>query len=203
MYLVKRIAVGVVTLGVTSTYFYKQHLYEKELFDRMNYLLQHPEELSGVYIQLRRPNILFPRYFQSILPHHQSLKMILDDGTFRQVGLGKSNSDSNSNSWLESEFVLHKGDKYELLNQIEISLPIECWVDYKRKFGHWPKDINIMTLIEITKTREEAKVDDVNNLYRATFGKMARDDNGDFIFTSCRSAAMYAIREEEKRRLNE
>lgn len=179
-----------------SGYCYQKHMYEKEMFMRMNYLLQNKVKLSGVYLQQRQP-FGFLWFIQWLLPYHQSLKIIQEDGSIRHIGLGKSVL-SKGIFDLISEFVLHEGEKYERLEKYEKSFPIECWVDYMRKFGHYP-EIDINKLNEITMTRKEAKNDEeLSQIYITKYGKPARDDNGNFIITTCRSAVMWAIYHADK-----
>ena len=199
MFVNKKILSAIVITSTTALYFYNKHMYEKELFAQMNYLLHNEIKLSGVYLQQRQP-FGFLWYVQWILPYHQSLKIIDKDGNIRQVGLGK-NSNNKEFFNRESEFVLHKGDKYDKLNDYEISIPIECWVDYKRKFGQFPKNVNVELLNKITMTREEANDDSVNNIYKTTCGNITRDINDDVVIISCRSAVMDVIRLEELCRL--
>lgn len=195
MFVNKKVLSAIVITSTTALYFYNKHMYEKELFAQMNYLLHNEIKLSGVYLQQRQP-FGFLWYVQWILPYHQSLKIIGKDGNIRQVGLGK-NSNNKEFFNRESEFVLHKGDKYDKLNDYEISIPIECWVDYKRKFGQFPKNVNVELLNKITMTREEANDDSVNNIYKTTCGNITRDINDDVVIISCRSAVMDVIRLEE------
>ena len=196
MFVNKKILSAIVITSTTALYFYNKHMYEKELFAQMNYLLHNEIKLSGVYLQQRQP-FGFLWYVQWILPYHQSLKIIDKDGNIRQVGLGK-NSNNKEFFNRESEFVLHKGDKYDKLNDYEISIPIECWVDYKRKFGQFPKNVNVELLNKITMTREEANDDSVNNIYKTTCGNITRDINDDVVIIS---AVMDVIRLEELCRL--
>lgn len=181
--------------GISALYFYQNHMYEKELFTRMNYLLQNNMKLSGVYLQQRQP-FSYLWFIRWVLPYHQSLKIVQKDGSVRHVGLGR-NSKHNSFFDLKTEFILHKGEDYNKLNEYEISFPIECWVDYKRKYDHFPENINVDQLNKITMTREEATKEELVYIYKTIFGKPTRDNNGDFVITSCRSAVMYAIRGEE------
>lgn len=184
--------IGVVCgLGLSATYCYKKHLYEKELFNQYNYLLQNNVKLSGVYLQQRQA-FGFLWYVHWLLPYHQSLKIVQKDGTIRHVGLGKSNNDPLDR---HSEFTLHEGKHYEGLSDSELSIPIECWVDYKRKYGNFPSNINIESLNKITTTEKEKSEGD--SVYKIKFGQPHRDQNGDFMMASCRSAVMHAIREEE------
>ena len=189
----KTVTAGCVT-GLAMAYIYDKHNYEKELFNQFNYLLQNETKLSGVYLQQRQPWNFF-WYITWALPYHQSLKIVQKDGTIRHVGLGRTDSNIFSR---ETGFVLHEGEKYIKLNGQETSIPIECWVDYKRKFGHFPSNINIEELNKITLTKKEAGSND--SVYRETFGRLTKDLNNDIIFVSCRSSVMYAIREEELRR---
>lgn len=197
-FLGKRLLYGTCITGTAILYCYQKHMYEKELFTRMNYLLQNKIPLSGVYLQQRQPfgSIWFIHW---IMPYHQSLKIMQKDGSIRHVGLGR-NPEHKHFYDLSSEFILHKGVEYNRLSEYEISFPIECWVDYKRKYGKFPENIDINKLNEITMTREEATSKDLPNIYKTIFSKPTKDDNNDFVFTSCRSAVMYAIRKEELNR---
>lgn len=183
--------------GTTSLYLYNKHFYEMELLNQYNYLLQNEVKLSGVFLQQRQPfgSLWFVNW---LLPYHQSLKIVQKDGTIRHVGLGRTDDERFSR---ETGFVLHEGEKYDKLSSYETSMPIECWVEYKRKFGHFPSNIDIDILNNITLTKKEALPTD--KIYRETFGRLARDHNGEPVIVTCRSSVMYAIREEELRRINQ
>lgn len=196
-FITKKTVGCVVLAGMASAYLYNKHLYEKELFNQFNHLLQNETKLSGVYLQQRQP-FGFLWYFNFLLPYHQSLKIIQKDGTVRHVGLGKTDGDYFSR---ETGFVLHEGEKYDNLSNYEISIPIECWVEYQRKFGHFPNGTEIKELNKITITQKEALIGE--SVYKETFGRLTKDHNNDIILVSCRSAVMYAIREEEMRRIKE
>lgn len=201
MFLVNKNVLYIVSsLGIAATYCYRKHMYEKALFTRMNYLLQNNTKLSGVYLQQRQP-FGFLWFIQWLLPYHQSLKIIQKDGNIRHVGLGRSPVHKSFFDFT-SEFILHKGGSYDKLNKYEISFPVEAWVDYKKKYGHFPENINVNELNKITMTREEA-IEDSSRIYKTTCGKPITDENGDFVITSCRSAVMYAIHEEELRRIKQ
>jgi hypothetical protein len=195
---------GVVGFGTTTVYyFHEKHKYDKDMFDQINLLLSSDKKLSGVYLMQRQPFGL-SQFITSLLPYHQSIKIVNEDGSIRHVGLAKVDGTLFAPI---CEFVLHKGGRYETLNKRELCIPIEAWVDYKRKFGHFPSDIDVNLLNEITMTRSEvlgAGVNQqrLNNLYKVQFGLPSRDLNGDFILTTCRSAVMNAVRTEEVRRLN-
>ena len=194
----KNLALVIAVIGTTTSYFYKKHQYDKELMDRMNYVMieisQGKRELSGVYLQQRQP-FSFLWCVQWLLPYHQSLKIIQKDGTIRNVVLSR-NPNPKSFADLTSEFVLHEGEKYDGLNQSEMSYPIECWVDYYRKYDHYPENIDIQLLKEITITRSETT--DLSKLFQTTFGFPLIDDTGHWRFQSCRSAVMDALRTHEK-----
>lgn len=181
--------------GLFAFYCHRKHLYEQELFDRYNYLIQNKVDISGVFLQQRLPFGKF--WLQWALPYHQSLKINQKDGSVRLVGLGRPNGtmfDKNA------EFVLHKGNKYAILNELDSSIPIECWVDYKREYGHYPENIDVEQLNKITMTREEASEDNLNNLYKTKVGEIAWDSKNRPFVTSCRSSVMDAIRSEEQSR---
>lgn len=196
-FITKKTVAAFCCTGLASAYLYEKHFYEKELLNRYNELLESETKLSGVYLQQRQPFGSFG-YFSWLLPYHQSLKIVQLDGTIRQVGLGKTGGERFSR---ETGFVLHEGERYNQLNSYEISIPIECWVDYNRKFGHYPGTIDIGKLNKITLTQKEAQPNET--VYKETFGRFARDHNDDPILVSCRSAVMYAIREEELQRIGE
>lgn len=191
--MIKKLLGGIGGTGLVVSYFYNKHMYDKELFDRINYLLQNNIKTSGVYLQQRQP-FGFLWYVQWLLPYHQSLKILQPDGKFRHVGLGGSKERKGFFD-MTSEFVLHKGGNYETLGHFESSIPIECWVDYKRKFGHFPENINVDTLNKLTVTREEAT--DNTQIYTVTYGKFSKDLNGDPIVVSCRSVIVDVVRKEE------
>lgn len=191
----KLLGVGCV-LGVSAAYCYKKHLYEKKLFDRINYLLKNEAELSGVYLH-QRPPFGFLWYVQWLLPYHQSLVIVQKDGSERHVGLGRI-GDGFFNR--ESGFILHNGEKYDKLNKLDSSIPIEAWIDYEEKFGHYPSNIDVKMLNNFTMTSEEASEPgtdpyDGENLHRVKCGEFYRDptDNSPR-FRSCRSSVMDAIR---------
>jgi hypothetical protein len=193
----KKIVLVGTCIVAASSYSYKMHMYEKEMFDQYNYLLSNNAKLSGVYVQQRQafPILL---YIQWLLPYHQSLKFINKDSTIRQVGLGRS---SNKKSFFDftSEFVSHTTKKYLGLELYERSVPIECWVDYKRIFGHFPSDINVGKLKELTMTREEAveKQIDVKNIYTTTFGSLIFGIYGKYVTSTCNYALIHVVRTEE------
>jgi hypothetical protein len=170
---------------------YNKHMYDREVYARMNFLLQNKTKLSGVYLQQRHPfGSLW--YLQWLLPYHQSLKIVNEDGTFRQVGLGRTHNETFN---FQSEFILHKGGNYDKLAELEMSIPIEAWLDYKKKYGHYPENINVNILNQKTLTREEAGPD--VPIFTVIFGTPGRDLSDKFIFNTCRSAAMNKIRETE------
>jgi len=198
---VKKVIIVATGFGLSSVYFYKKHQYEKEMFDQLIYISENNIKLSGVRLQQRRPfgNLFFLKFIQWSLPYHQSLRMVMPNGVIRHVGLAKS---SGSFFDFMSEFVLHSGGNYDAyLNDLESSIPIEIWVEYKRKFGHFPSNIDVEELAKITMTKSEAKTpEEIKQIYKIPFGKPNRDANNDLIFNSCRSAVMYAIRREEEKR---
>ena len=177
--------------GGASFYFYNKHEYEKELYERMLYIIENNVPLSGVYLQQRQP-FGFLGYIQWLVPYHQSLKIVnKNTNTTRHVGLGGI-------SGLHSEFVLHDKQKYDYLNRFETSIPIECWVDYKRKVGHFPENINIDQINRLTMTSEENE----NNktevpVYKTTFGSIIQDIDGTYTLSTCKSAVLWAVHQED------
>lgn len=180
--------------GMLAYYSYSCHRYNQDLYDRMLYLLEHKVELSGVYLQ-QRQSFGFIGYLQWLIPYHQSLKIILptpDGNKERHVGLGGVGG-------LTSEFVLHNKEKYEYFNKFETSLPIECCVEYYRKTGHFPENVNPVELNKITATTEE---NTGNPVYNTTFGSIVTGIDGKKTISTCQSAVLWALDQEEKRRLN-
>ena len=190
--------IGIATL---SSYSYKKHMYEKEMIDQYNYLLTNNVKLSGAYIQQRQA---FPAlwYIQWLIPYHQSLKICNPDGTVRQVGLGRSPT-AKSFFDFTSEFVSHLTKKYLGLEVCEKSVPIECWVDFKQKFGHFPSNVNLESLKQLTMTREEAieKKIDPSNIYTTTFGSLKLGIYGKWVSVTCNYALLCMVREEELKRI--
>lgn len=199
---------GLIGLGIVaiSSYLYKKHMYEKERLDQYNKLLKNGTKLSGVYIQQRQA---FPIlwYIQWLLPYHQSLKIEGIDGSIRHVGLGSVPAKKSIFDFT-SEFVSHRTKKYFGLELTEISVPIECWVDYKLKFGHFPSNVDVEKLKEITMTREEALAiasekgldqDDFvkKHIYKTTFGSIMFGIYGKWVMSTCNYALLHAVRTEE------
>jgi hypothetical protein len=54
-WITKKIILIIISIIFASTYVYKKHMYEVEMLDQYNYLLQNNIKLSGVYIQQRQP----------------------------------------------------------------------------------------------------------------------------------------------------
>lgn len=185
--------------AISGAYFYNKHMYEKELFDRMNYLLQNNVQLSGIYLQ-QRPPFGFLWYVQWLLPYHQSIMIKQPDGSIRHVGLALIGKGIFNR---ESAFVIHKGGPYETLNKLDSSIPIEAWVDYKEKYGHYPENLDSSVLKQYTLTHEEAvepEADpyDRDNVFTTQCGKFYWDEtDGSPRFVSCRSAVMDAVRKTE------
>ena len=200
----KKIGLGCAGVILCSSYSYKKHMYEKEMFDQYNYLLSHKVPMSGIYVQQRQP---FPilQYIQWLMPYHQSLKFVNSDGSIRQVGLGRS---PNKKSFfdLTSEFVSHTTKKYSGLEMYEKSVPLEVWVDYKFIFGHFPENVNVETLKKLTMTREEAvesKMNPDKDIYTTTFGSLIFGIYGKWVTSTCNYALLHAVRTEELMRKEE
>jgi 1-deoxy-D-xylulose 5-phosphate reductoisomerase len=89
---------------------------------------------------------------------------------------------------------IHIGSKYNILNTYDVPIPIEAWVDYKRKFGHYPSNINIDALNKITITPEESE-----QCYTTNFASIISypDQNKTPTLSTCQSAAMNALLKEE------
>ncbi len=192
----KKVALATGGATVLSYYFYKKHLYEKELYDRMNHIMTHKIPLSGVRLQQRGafPSFgpvtwLFPWYHQSLL------FLDPDNGkVIRHVGLGQ-NAEASGFFDLRSEFVSHRGKVYKYLNRFEKSFPIECWVDYKHKYGHYPENIDVQVLTELTRTRKDPESN--SSFYQTWYLKPIKDIDGNWTVSSCQSAVWFVIRKEE------
>jgi hypothetical protein len=196
MFTLKRKLIGAFTAtGIFAFYCHKKHLYEKELFDRYNYLIENKVDLSGVFLRQRLPFGKF--WLQWVLPYHQSLEIVQKDGSVRHTGLGRPHGGMFDKA---AEWVLHKGSNYTILNALDSKIPVEVWVDYKREFGHYPENIDVERLNEITMTREEASKNGSDNFHTTEIGKIMWDLKGRPYVTSCRSAVMDAIRSEEQMR---
>jgi hypothetical protein len=167
--------------GFTSTYFFFRHMHEKRFLERMNNLLTEEKKLSGIYLQQRQP-FGFLGFVSWLLPYHQSLKIKMPDGSMVHMGLA---TDKAGHSRRDVKFIEHNGSNYTKLNNYEISIPIECWVDYERKFGNFPENIDKEILLQ--KIYE----------FKGKFGSVGFDLNGDFRFLSCRSAVRDVIRQTE------
>lgn len=189
---------------ITSFYFYKKHLYEKEMLDQYKYLLENNIKISNVYIQQRQA---FPLlwYIQWLIPYHQSIKIVKPDGTIRHIGLAKSPHPKNF--WdFTSEFVSHLTPAYAKLNTHEQSIPVECCVDFKRAFGHFPTDLDLEKLDQITMTRAEAKdlkLDPDKVIYKTIFGSVFKGLHGRWVMSTCQYAVMQAIRKAEREIISE
>ena len=189
----------IATFACLSIYYnYKRHVYEQELFKRFNYVLENNVKLSGVYIQQRQA-FQWLWYLQWLLPYHQSLKIKnKSNNTTRHVGLG------STGNFLQSGFVDHTDIKYKYLNRFNQSIPIECWVDYKRTFGHYPENIDIELLNEITITNKEAEVKgkSIDKVFNTRFLCLIKGIHDRYTISTCQYAVMYAIRKEELERLS-
>jgi hypothetical protein len=201
-------------LSVTAFTYHCNEIYkrEKEIFDRVNFCLENKEKLSGVYLMQRQPlpqkNVIL-NAITWLLPYHQSLKIVdKEDLTkSRQIGLSIVDVDDNDLSnlplykrllhkHLSSEFVLHVGGFYDEVNGLDFSIPIECWYDYKAKFGHYPS-INVNELNKLTITKSELGSDNDLQVHQAIFGLPKVDSSGSFVFTTCRSEVMSLVRKAE------
>ena len=178
---IKQVVGIVFCSGFTSTYFFFRHMHEKRFLERMNTLLNEEIKLSGIYLQQRQP-FGFLGFLSWLLPYHQSIKIKMADGTVKHMGLAKNKT---ANGWRDVKFIEHNGGNYDKLNTYEISIPIECWVDYERKFGTFPEKLDKEILLEKIKG------------YEGKFGTIGFDLNGDFRFLTCRSAVRDVIRQTE------
>jgi hypothetical protein len=166
------------------------------MLERFVFLLENDVKLSGVKLQ-QRPAFGIIGHLQWLIPYHQSLKIPIskDSKEFRHVGLGNING-------FQSEFVSHKDREYYYLNFMEASIPIECWVDYYRKTGHYPGDLGPIDVDELNKiTKTSGECNENEEVFRTTFGSIIIGIDGRKTISTCRSSVEYAIHEEEKRRL--
>lgn len=182
--------------GGLSWFTYEKHMYNKELYDRLNYIIINKVPLSGVRIQRRGA---FPSwgFVTWLIPfYHESLQFTdpTTGAVLRQVGLGRS-PDAKGLFNFTSEFVSHLSTEYQWLNRFEQSFPIEAWVDYKRATGNYPTDVDGSVLTEITRTREEPP--SPLPFYKTIYLKPIIDIDGRWTLSSCQTAVWYAIRKEE------
>jgi hypothetical protein len=189
---IKAYAIPLFGLSMLTIYFKKKHEHDQKLFMRMNEIIKGDVKLSGVYLNQRNPFGMLGM-ISWLLPYHQSL-VIVSNGNTRHVGLASSKVKKGFFD-RTSEFTLHHGEKYRILNSKEISYPIECWVDYEKKYGHFPENIDPEVLNRITMTRDEAKEKQLpeDDIRRYTFANLF---NGELI--TCRSVSMNVIREAEE-----
>jgi hypothetical protein len=106
---------------------------------------------------------------------------------------------------MRSEFVEHVDPSYEKWTKFERSLPVECFVPYKRYFGNFPNNIDIDKLKEITMTRDEALSKGLNpekTIYITTFGSIFKGVYDKWVMSTCNYAVINALRQEELMRQN-
>ncbi len=193
--------------SLASFYNYKRHLYERELFNRMNQVMwsvsSGETKLSGVFLQQRQA-FGWMWYFQWLMPYHQSLKFVdlNTNETYRHVGLGHVDGEGR----LTSAFKSHTDAKYTYLNTFETSIPIECWVDFKYRMGHFPSNVDAQLLVQLTKTPDEQSAlssgSTPTEIYKTKFGSIMTLPNGQRTISTCQSAAMQAVMKEELIRNN-
>lgn len=181
-----------IKFGIITAYFYKKHQYDKQLFDRMNVVMeevnQGKRKLSGVYVQNRQP-LGFLWMIQWWLPYHQSLKFEFIDGTERKVGLGSPSGSSMFD--MTSELILQMGGKYDELAKYEFSVPIECCIEFERRFGHYVVINDVDALVKLTLTREET-----DDFLTVTYGKPFVE-NGKVNIVTCRSVVLDLLKKAE------
>ena len=185
----RRVPWATCAVGMTGSivYFHNKHKYEQEMFRRMNELLQARAQLSGVYIHQRQA-FRFLWYLQWLVPYHQSIKMVTPKRT-RHVGLGPHRREGLCTFY--SCFVQHEGPSYDDLNRHDIPIPIECWVDYYYKFGHYPEAPDPELLTALTATPAESE-----KFYETRFLSIIRYPDGTTTTSTCRSAVMNLIYKE-------
>ena len=169
------------------------------MFNRMNEIMWSvsagERKLCGVFLQQRQA-FGWMWYFQWLMPYHQSLKFVdLNTGkTTRHVGLGHL----DGAGLLTSTFTSHFQQKYVYLNTFETSIPIECWVDYQQRMGHFPEDIDVDLLNKLTMTPQEQTQNQYSGpVYKTTFGSIIMLPNGQYTLSTCQAAAMQAVMREE------
>lgn len=174
------------SIGVSGLV-YRQHHYKQQFQQRMKEIERGDVKLSGINIRERPASyFLFLGTLSKYLPKHQSLEIpkacdANDRKTlYRHVGLGPV---SKSGPW--TKLTLHTSPRYDKLNRLEESFPIEAWVDYYSIFGHFPENINPVDLNNLTLTREELETE-TNNQDRL-FLSMFRYSNGRPTFLTCKS----------------
>ena len=116
----KSILIGLSTAGTVAYYNYNRHMYERELFNRMNEVVQGKVKLSGVYLQQRQA-FSWLWYVQWLLPYHQSLKFVdpVNGTVIRHIGL----QHSKKGGFFTSSFGSHTDLEYNYLNRFESSIP--------------------------------------------------------------------------------
>jgi len=193
---------SIVMIDIIKIHYEKQHLYHKTLINRLNEVYTSEKSLSGVYLHIRPP---FPQLgsLSYILPYHWSLSIKNIENSnipnnnltkYRHVGLQRAPNQGMFGRI--AVFGSHHDDKYKHVNATEYIIPIECWIEYKQKYGHYPGDessISQELLNEFTITLDEIKSNNIiltgYNTREYIFGKYINNE-----FVTCRSVTLEAIR---------
>lgn len=195
---------GAFSAFAISGYFYKKHMYELEMFNQMNKLFADSSK-SGIFVQQRQA---FPSlgFIQWLIPYHQSLKIVdKRNGTTRHIGLGQPPNAGYFSR--DCQFIHHTGDKFDWLNRYEVSIPIEIWVPYKRKYGYFPQekvaiDIDILNAVTRCADEEHLNKEVGVELYQTKFLSIISETDETGVtqheISTCQTAVMHALQLSEK-----
>lgn len=194
---------SIVTINTIKLHQKNQHQYHKELINRIHEVYSSDKPTSGIYLHIRPP---FPQLgsFSYLLPYHWSLSIVPNHNKPMPIHYPNTNAENNvkhrhvglqrsPNQGIfgrKAVFGSHLDDRYQIANTSEYIIPIECWIEYKTKYGHYPGDENTISqelLNEFTITHDELK-SNTDNLREFDFGKYI---NGEFV--TCRSVTLEAI----------
>lgn len=192
---------SIVTINIIKLYREKQHQYHKELINRIHEVYSSEKPTSGIYLHIRPP---FPQLgsLSYLLPYHWSISIIPNhnkpiltnhhyshtNANYRHVGLQRAPNQGMFGR--KAVFGSHHHDRYQNANKSEYIIPIECWIEYKQKYGHYPGDkgtISQELLNEFTITYDETTPNS-QNVREYIFGQFINNE-----FVTCRSVTLEAI----------
>lgn len=70
----------------------------------------------------------------------------MTDNCTKYVGLGRYNETS------EITYINHNGGEYDKLNEREMFIPVEHWLDFYKRLGFWIENVNVEVLLKIIAT---------------------------------------------------
>lgn len=171
---------------------------ELELKQRMNEIERLECKLSGVRVCERPTRLEFLGWLNHLLPFHLSLIIpsgetnVHQEGKLRHVGLagydykGVIPNKYGATMW-----------RLDTDHESQASFPVEAWVEYREVFGHFPKNVDIHKLRQITWTPEELEAAGMD--YRPTLPRFLSWVRGvrtrPFQLYHCRWAALDAVRQ--------